>query len=143
MSEKDLIKTANGFIEAFNRNDWDACKKTLTSKSVYDEVGTSRKVEGPNEIISSLQSWKKAMPDVKGTVTSSFASGNSASLEVTWHGTHTGPLQTPSGVIEATGKKQTTRSNFVMKFDGNKIGESKNYFDMLSFMQQLNVLPKQ
>ena len=142
MSEKELIQTASGFIEAFNRNDWEGCKKTLTPNSVYDEVGTSRRVEGVNEIISSLQGWKEAMPDVKGTVTNSFASGNTANLEVTWQGTHTGPLQTPSGVIEATGKQQNTRSSFLMNIEDGKIKESRNYFDMLSFLQQLDVLPK-
>ncbi len=142
MSEKELIQTAQGFIEAFNRSDWEECKNTLASNSVYDEVGTSRRVEGVNDIITSLKGWKEAMPDVKGTVTNNIASGNSAVLEVTWQGTHTGPLQTPSGTIEATGKQQTTRSSFMMNFDGEKIEESKNYFDMLSFMQQLDVLPK-
>ena len=142
MSEQDLIQTGRNLIEAFNRSDWEGCKATLTTNSVYDEVGTSRRVEGVNEIISSLQGWKEAMPDVKGTVTNSFASGDSANLEVTWQGTHTGPLQTPSGVIEATGKQQTTRGNFVMNFEDGKIKESRNYFDMLSFMQQLDVLPK-
>ena len=142
MSEQDLKQIARGFIEAFNRSDWEGCKETLTSNSVYDEVGTSRRVQGVNEIISSLQGWKEAMPDVKGTVTNNIASGNTAVLEVTWQGTHTGPLQTPSGTIEATGKQQTTRSSFVMNFDGEKIEESKHYFDMLSFMQQLDVLQK-
>jgi steroid delta-isomerase-like uncharacterized protein len=142
MSEKELIQTAQGFIEAFNRNDWEECKNTLASNSVYDEVGTSRRVEGINDIITSLQGWKEAMPDVKGTVTNSFASGNTANLEVTWQGTHTGPLQTPSGVIEATGKQQNPRSSFLMNIEGGKIKESRNYFDMLSFMQQLDVLPK-
>jgi steroid delta-isomerase-like uncharacterized protein len=142
MSEKEVIQTAQGFIDAFNRNDWDGCKALLTANSVYDEVGTSRRVEGVNDIVSSLQGWKEAMPDIKGTVTNSFASGNNANLEVTWQGTHTGPLQTPSGVIEATGKPQTTRSSFLMNIEGGKIGESKNYFDMLSFLQQLDVLQK-
>ena len=142
MSEQDLKQIARGFIEAFNRSDWDGCKKTLTSNSVYDEVGTSRRIQGVNEIISSLQGWKEAMPDVKGTVTNNIVSGNTAVLEVTWQGTHTGPLQTPSGTIEATGKQQTTRASFVMNFDGEKIEESKHYFDMLSFMQQLDILPK-
>ena len=142
MSEKEVIQTAQGLINAFNRSDWDGCRALLTANSVYDEVGSSRRLEGVNDIISSLQGWKEAMPDVKGTVTNSFASGNTANLEVTWQGTHTGPLQTPSGVIEATGKQQTTRSSFLMNIEGGKIGESKNYFDMLSFMQQLDVLPK-
>ena len=142
MSEKEVIQTAQGFIDAFNRSDWDGCKALLNANSVYDEVGTSRRVEGINDIVSSLQGWKEAMPDITGTVTNSFASGNNANLEVTWQGTHTGPLQTPGGVIEATGKPQTTRSSFLMNIEGGKIGESKNYFDMLSFLQQLDVLQK-
>ena len=142
MSEKEVIQTAQGLIDAFNRSDWDGCRALLTANSVYDEVGTSRRVEGINNIVNSLQGWKEAMPDVKGTITNSFASGNTANLEVTWQGTHTGPRQTPSGVIEATGKPQTTRSSFLMNIEGGKIGESKNYFDMLSFLKQLDVLPK-
>ena len=142
MSEKKVIQTAQSLIDAFNRSDWDGCRALLTANSVYDEVGSSRRLEGVNDIITTLQGWKEAMPDIKGTVNNSFASGNTANLEITWKGTHTGPLQSPSGVIEATGKQQTTRSNFVMNIEGGKIGESRNYFDMLSFMQQLDVLPK-
>ncbi len=81
------------------------------------------------------------MPDAKGMLTTAFAAGNTAVLEVTWTGTHTGPLQGPSGTVAATGKQQTTRSCWVMNFDGGKLQKSRQYFDMLSFMQQLGVLP--
>ena len=37
------------------------------------------------------------MPDVKGTVTNAFASGKKVTLEVTWEGTHTGPLTGSAG----------------------------------------------
>ena len=37
-----------------------------------------------------------------------FASGNTAVLEVTWKGTHTGPLTTAEGTIPASGKRQET-----------------------------------
>ena len=39
------------------------------------------------------------MPDVKGSVTNAVASGNTVVLEVTWEGTHTGPLAGPKGAI--------------------------------------------
>ena len=82
------------------------------------------------------------MPDVKGTVTNAVATGNTVVLEVTWQGTHTGPLQSPTGTIPATGRQQTTRASWVQNFDGGKIKESRHYFDMLSFMQQLGLLPQ-
>ena len=127
-------------VEAFNAADWDRCKAILTEDSVYDEVGTSRCLTGHDEIIPALQGWREGMPDVTGTVESTVEAGNTVVLEVTWRGTHTGPLPGPDGPIAATGKQQTTRSGWVMDFDGNRVKRSRHYFDMLSFMQQLGVL---
>ena len=142
MAEQDLIKAARGVVDAFNAGDWDACKAALASDSVYDEIGTSRRIQGVAAIIPCWQAWKQAMPDVKGTVNQAFARGNTVVLEVTWKGTQTGPLQGPSGTIPATGKQQTTRASWVLNFDGGKIKDSRHYFDMLSFLQQLGVIPR-
>lgn len=62
-----------------------------------------------------------------------------AVLEVTWTGTHTGPLDGPAGTVAPTGKKQTTRSGWVMEFESGRVKSSRHYFDMLSFLQQLGV----
>ena len=141
MPEQDLIKVARGLVDAFNGSDWEGCRAALAADPLYDEVGTSRRLQGVDQIIQSLQGWKGAMPDVKGTVTNAFATGNTAVLEVTWQGTHTGPLPGPTGTLPATGKQQTTRSGWLLNFDGGRIKESRHYFDMLSFMQQIGALP--
>ncbi len=143
MAEQDLIKVARGVVQAFNDSDWESSKAAMTSDCVYDEVGTSRRLQGVGDIISCLQEWKEAMPDVKGTVTNACATGNTVVLEVTWKGTHTGPLKGPSGEVPATGKQQITRASWIMDFDGGKMTESRHYFDMLSFMQQLGLLPQE
>ncbi len=141
MTEQDLIQAACGVVDKFNASDWEGYEAALASDSLYDEVGTSRRIHGVDKIIPCLQEWQEAMPDVTGEVTSATATGDTVVLEVTWTGTHTGPLQSPGGVIPATGKQQTTRASWLMKFDGGKLEESRHYFDMLSFMQQLGVLP--
>ena len=140
MAEQDLIPAARGVVDAFNASDWDGDKTAMTPDCVYDEVGTSRILRGVGEIIRCFQEWKQAMPDVRGTVTNAWATGNTVVLEVTWKGTHTGPLQGPSGTVPATGKQQTTRAGWVLNFDGGKIKDSRHYFDMFSFMQQLGIL---
>ena len=142
MAEQELIQAARSVVDAFNVSDWEQCKAAFTPNSLYDEVGTSRRMEGVGDIIACLQTWKEAMPDVKGGVTNAIAMGNTVVLEVTWTGTHTGPLEGPQGTVPATGKQQTTRASWVLQFDGGKIKESRNYFDMLSFMQQLGILPQ-
>ena len=142
MAEQDLIRIARGVVDAFNTSDWERCKAALAPDALYDEVGTSRRMEGVGDIIACLQAWKAAMPDNKGSVTNALATGNTVVLEVTWQGTHTGPLVGPKGTVPATGKQQTTRTSWVLNFDGGKIKASRHYFDMLSFMQQLGLLPQ-
>ena len=104
MAQQDPAQLATDLVTAFNNNDWEACRQNLSSDSIYDEVGTSRKLEGVETIIDALQGWKQAMPDVKGAVGSAISTGNTAVLEVTWTGTQTGPLEGPGGTIAPTGK---------------------------------------
>ncbi len=141
MTEQELINTAHGVVDAFNHSDWERSAALLARDSLYNEVGTQRRLQGSTEIIQALQGWKEAMPDVKGTVTNAFAASGKVVLEVTWEGTHTGPLAGPSGTIPASGKRQVTPSAWVFEFEGDKIRESRNYFDMLSFLQQIGALP--
>ena len=141
MGDQDLIKLAREAIETFNKADWDG-SMALLGASLYNEVGTGRQLRGKAEILPALQGWRKAMPDVKGTVTNAFASGNKAVLEVTWEGTQTGPLDGPAGTLPASGKRQTTPAAWVFEFDGDKIKESRQYFDMMSFMQQIGAMPQ-
>ena len=47
----------------------------------------------PEKIVELFKGWKTAFPDAVGTVKSAVGSGHTAALEVTWKGTHTGPLE--------------------------------------------------
>ena len=136
MTEQNRIQIARNVIDAFNANDWEQTKQLLAD-SVYKELGTQRQLTGADQIIPAVQGWKQAMPDIKGTVTTAFASGNQVTLEVTWAGTHTGPLVGATGTIPASGKHQVTFGAWIFDFDGDKIKESRHYFDMLTFLQQI------
>jgi steroid delta-isomerase-like uncharacterized protein len=109
----------------------------LAADSVYDELGTQRKIEGPEMIVELFKAWKTAYPDAVGTVTSAVASANQAALEVTWKGTHTGPLESAEGTIPASGKRQETPAAFFFTFEGDKVKESRHYFDSLTLLKQI------
>ena len=81
-------------VAAFNSGDWEQMRAGLASDSRYDELGTERRIDGPEKILELFKGWKQAFPDAVGTVTSAVASGDKAALEVIWKGTHTGPLTT-------------------------------------------------
>ena len=141
MTGQELIGLARENIEAFNAGDWQRLKARLTPDAVYDEVPTHRRVQGPDAWVDAFQGWKQAMPDAIGTVTKAVAGDSTVTLEVTWEGTHTGPLVGPAGTIPPAGKRQTTRAAMLCTFQGDKIKESHQYFDMMTLLQQIGVSP--
>jgi steroid delta-isomerase-like uncharacterized protein len=142
LTADELVKIAREQIDAFNNGDWEQLRALLASDSRYDELGTERKIEGPEKIVELFKGWKTAFPDAVGTVTSAIASGNKAALEVTWTGTHTGPLGTAEGTIPASGKHQETPAAVFFAFEGEKIKSSHHYFDSMTLLKQIGAQPK-
>ena len=137
-----MVKIAREQIDAFNTGDWERVRAGLASDSRFDELGTERKADGPEKIVELFRGWKQAFPDAVGTVTSAIASGDTAAMEVTWKGTHTGPLTTAEGTIPASGKRQETPAVIFFTFEGDKIKESRHYFDSLTLLKQIGAQPK-
>jgi steroid delta-isomerase-like uncharacterized protein len=141
MTEQEMIQLARENIESFNDGDKERFKATLAPDSLYDEVGTHRRVRGAEQIAEAVHGWKEAFPDARGTITKAVAGDSTATVELTWEGTHTGPLAGPGGTIPASGKHQTTRAVQVFTFEGDRIKESHHYFDMMTLLQQIGVGP--
>ena len=137
-----MVKIAREQVDAFNSGDWERMRAGLAPDSRYDELGIERKVDGPEKIVELFKGWKQAFPDAAGTVTSAFASGDTATLEVSWKGTHTGPLTTAEGTIPASGKRQETPAAIFYTFEGDTIKESRHYFDSLTLLKQIGAQPK-
>ena len=142
LTTDEIVKLARKQVEAFNSGDWEQMRAMLSSDSRYEELGTQRKIEGPDQIVELFKGWKTAFPDAVGTVTSALATGDTAALEVTWKGTHTGPLGTAEGTIPASGKRQETPAAFFLTFEGDKIKESRHYFDSMTLLKQIGAQPK-
>jgi ketosteroid isomerase-like protein len=60
---------------------------------------------GREEFVNWLKQDKVVFPDGKITDHEVIVSGNKAAIRFTLHGTHGGPLPTPSGELPATGRK--------------------------------------
>jgi hypothetical protein len=117
----DPIKVAKDVVEAFNKEDWDRSMSLLGS-GLYNEIGTGRQLRGETQILPALKAWRKAMPDVKGT--------------------ETGPLEGPGGTLPPSGKRQSTPAAWIFEVEGDRVKESRQYFDMMSFMQQIGAIPQ-
>ena len=137
----DAIRIAKEGIDAFNKGDWEHTRRLAGPKTVYIEPATGRRTDNVEAFIELAKGWRAAFPDVKGTVTSAIESGGTAVLEITWAGTHTGSLVTPAGEIPATGKKTVTAAVEIVQTSDGKITEMKHYFDLMTLLSQLGVVP--
>ena len=141
MSSQDLTKVAREIITGYSTANWPVLKGLFTPDAIYNELGSQRRIQGPDSIIQTLQGWKKTMTDSQGKVTSSFSAGDTVAMQITWTGTHDGVFTGPGGAVPPTGKRQTTPAAMIVKFRDNKVSEIHHYFDMVTFLQQIGAMP--
>ena len=134
---QSIVDTAKAQITAYNQKDWNAVANVLAPSCVYDEVPTHRRVQGISDITTAWRGWATALPDSNATFDGVSASGNTVTLELTWRGTHNGPLQTPGGALPASGKKIEIRACQVVDVADGKVQAVRHYFDMATLLQQL------
>ncbi|MFB3852312.1 MAG: ester cyclase [Vicinamibacterales bacterium] len=136
-----VADVARASVLAYNEKNWERVRASVADDCLYDEVGTNRKTRGVDDTIALWQGWAKAMPDSNATFDNQHLAGNIVVLELTWRGTHTGPLQTPRGQISPTGKKFELRACQIVEVSGERASMIRHYFDMNSLYQQLGVQP--
>jgi steroid delta-isomerase-like uncharacterized protein len=140
MATKSIVDIAKAPVIAYSDKNWDAVRASLAPRVVYDEVGTQRRVEGVDEVLTAWRGWGTALPDSRATFDAAHASGDIAILELTWRGTHKGALQTPAGEIAATGKRIDIRACMVVEVAGDKVKAIRHYFDMATMLQQIGAM---
>jgi steroid delta-isomerase-like uncharacterized protein len=138
-SPQVLIDAAKSSVLAYNEKNWNNVRSTLTSDVLYDEAATQRKIQGVNQVIECWQGWARAFPDSKATFHNAIASGNMVCIELSWRGTHTGPLELPSGSVAATNRSIDIRACQVLEMLDNKAQIIRQYFDIATMMQQLGL----
>jgi ketosteroid isomerase-like protein len=91
-------------------------------------------------LLASLQDWMIAFPDAKIDVQRMIATEDLVVAEFIGRGTHLGPLNTPDGPIEPTGR--TVEIFFVDSFDirDGQIAGGRTYFDTGRMLGQLGLV---
>jgi predicted ester cyclase len=132
--------TAARFVAAFNAHD-DKALNTLHAEHIKFEAPGGFKATNAHEATAYAMGWLKAFPNGKMTVHSEIVSGPWIAQEIVMEGTHTGPLEGPTGTVQPTYKKVVGKGVQVLRIENEKIVEARIYFDMLDQMTQLGLLP--
>jgi steroid delta-isomerase-like uncharacterized protein len=141
MSEQDNVRIAQEYIEALNSHDYervrayhaDSFRSLLPGMpGPVDEAGHRAFLQG---------NWTTSS-DLSFQTTQTIASGDF--VAVTWlgTGTHNGPLMMPSGAsVPPTGRKVTVPGVDLFEIRDGKIVRADVYFDTMTMMAQVGLMP--
>ena len=133
----DAAALAAEMIEKVNTRDIEGFREMLHPDFTYQEAGGP--VQKGVEIgVGVVESFTTAFPDLKLTITNQYTDGDVSVVEFTATGTHQGELDG----IPATGKAVTVQVVDVVSVRDGKIVGEREYYDQLSLMQQLGVIPE-
>jgi len=135
----DVRDSAARFIRAFNAHDEGAMRELNDPSGTFEAPGGVH-LHG-REATNYSALWLKACPDAKLTVRNELISGSWVVEEVTFHGTHQGPLDGPAGTIPATGKKLVVNAVLITRYQNDMAIESRVCFDQVDVLTQLGVMP--
>jgi steroid delta-isomerase-like uncharacterized protein len=127
-----------GYYAAWNSHDVERIISFFTEKGVYEDVAGGLVSRGKKEISKYAEMTFVWSPDVKFEMKSFFSAGDWIGSEWLMKGTHKGDI--PG--LPATGKRFSIRGASVTELRKGKISRNTDYWNMLSFLQQVGLLPE-
>jgi len=137
---QDRGQRARRTIEAFGRRDWATFREVFAPELVYTETGTGRRIEGLETFIDTSEEWLAVLPDCTGEVTRLVHDRDTTVLEVVWRGTHTGPLDTPTGTVPPSGATVEIRATVWQTWAGDEVVAYDHHLDVLTMLAQIGAL---
>ena len=136
----EVKSTTDRFVAAFNAHDESALLALHAADIKFNAPG-GFKATNAKDATAFATTWLKAFPDGKMKVRSEIVSGPWVVQEITMEGTHTAPLESPTGTIAPTYKKVLGYGVQILRVENGKIAEARLYFDQLDQMRQLGLIP--
>jgi predicted ester cyclase len=138
---EDKVAFYRACYAALNAKDMDKFGKCYADDIVSDHVDSGMpQMNGRAAVIEAVGAFTTAFPDLNVTPTLILVNGNKMASVVTFTGTHTGPLKSPSGEIAPTNKKVGMQQFHMVEVDPAS-GAVKEWFiyDQGAMMGQLGV----
>ena len=127
---------AREYLEAWNRRDWTTFREVLDDAYTYTG-GDGQLQRGPEAGMAVGQMFATAFPNGRIDIRNIHTAGDTAIVEFTGSGIHTGDLMG----IAPTGREMSMPVCTVLNTRGGKIISEREYMDMAHMMRQLGVMP--
>ncbi|MCA1837030.1 MAG: ester cyclase [Actinobacteria bacterium] len=132
---KNVVESMLRVWNEHNREQWNAGFTDSAELKAPGGVSGS----GPEMAGQLFDIWHDGFPDNQCDPAVIGEDGENGFLEAVFKGAHTGPLNTPSGTVPATGKAVEIPFVVIGKIEGGKYNSFHLYFDVAGLMTQLGV----
>jgi predicted ester cyclase len=128
------------YEQIFGKGDYESADELLAADVVNHGPGVppTRGTEGIKRQAALLRT---AMPDLEVLLNDQVAEGDRVASRWTGRGTHTGPLNLPTGAVRATGNSISFDEIRIDRHASGRIVESWWIPDRFTFWTQLGLLP--
>ncbi len=135
----DPATLARTLYRHFNEDRFEAALDLADDAIEVVLVPFGQTFRGKDGFLAFMQNFKTAFPGLTIDVQNQVVSGEQVVNEITAHGTHEGPFQTPAGTIAPTRRAVTFTACEVWQTHGGKVACLHNYQDAAGVMQQLGL----
>ena len=133
-SREQIVRLVNELYAAWTLHQPERIDAIFTDDAVYADVAAGRVHRGKEEIKQLLRAAFAWAPDFRVTMQSLIAGDDAAATEWVSEGIQTGPL----GALPASGNSFRLRGASILNFRHGKIAAVTDYYDMASFLRQLD-----
>ena len=144
MGAEENLRLIRARYEAVNAHDFDRFQGFYGSSIKWEDPGLQSAIKGPAAVRKRLETLTDSFPDLKWKLGRIFSQGEQVCAEFTFTGTHRGQLkdQRTEATLAPTNQKIRIQAVGVYTVRGNKIVDSKIYFDFGSLIRQLQTKGK-
>ncbi len=122
--------------------DMDAVKSLFADNCASTDFATGKVSNGVEENMADVEQWRAAFSNMKIEAVSHIEQGNAVVTEMKFEGTNDGDMQGPDGSsMPATGKTVSMQGCQICEFENGKMVNTRQYYDMMSMMAQLGMMP--
>ena len=141
VSEQDNIRIAEKLFEALNAHDLSRGSEYEAADYKFEGPGTNG-AQNRDQARAYTRGFLNAFPDLHFELKQKAAQGDYVVINWVASGTHTGPLLTPTGAtIPPTGKKGIVPGSTTYQIKNGKAVAGWTYWDMVTLLAQLGLMP--
>jgi predicted ester cyclase len=125
-------------VASFNGRNWEEYGRVFDEALVVHAPGLTS--TGRDARVKWVQDLIAGFPDGHIALMRVFGHGHWLCAELTFDGTHTGPLKTGPGVVPPTGRRLQFPYCLVLRVKNGRVAELHEYFDQMELVTQLDLL---